>query len=297
LTRPNQQLTSINNRGSGAYSHYKGLNVRFQTQELSGTGVSLLANYTWSNAMDNLSSTFSESSSGSNGVGNLGYLDPRNPALDYGNADFDIRNRFALEAIWNEPFLKGSRGLLGRVAGGWSISPIFSVRSGGPFTISDSSNCLNCLTGPYGIPRYTPGGPISSFSTGSGVSAGANNFNLLTLPKANSFTGLLGVSDFGPYPSNMTTRNQFYGPGAWNLDLSVSKAFTLTERLKLEFRAEGYDIFNHANMYYNGFNADASNFSGGPVIITGKKGGLGSSANNGNHDERRFGQFALRVIF
>jgi hypothetical protein len=316
LTRPNQQMTSINNRGSGAYSHYKGLNVRFQTQELGGTGLSLLTNYTWSHAMDNLSSTFSESSSGSNGVGNLGYLDPRNPALDYGNADFDIRNRFTFSAFWNEPFLRGSRSLLGKVAGGWALSPIFSARSGGAFSIGDSRHSINAKTGPYGIPRYVPNGTISSFNTGAGTDQGGNNWNLLTLPLAGDFTGLfagsgisgvsptLGVSDFGPFPANMTTRNQFYGPGAWNFDLSVSKAIPITERLKLEFRAEGFNIFNHSNMYYNGFNADAANFihtgpgkTPGPVIIGGKKGGLGSSANNGNHDERRFGQFALRVIF
>jgi outer membrane receptor protein involved in Fe transport len=304
LTRPNQQFTSINNRGSGGYSHYNGLTVRYQTQELGATGFSILANYTRAYSKDNLSSTFSESSTGSNGVGNLGYLDPRNPSLDYGNSDFDIRNRFAFSGTWNEPFLKGSRGLLGQVAGGWSLSPIFTARSGTPFSISDSDSCLNCNTGPYGIPRYVPTTPISSFNTGSGVSAGANNFNLLTLPVANSFTGLLGVSDFGPYPADMTTRNEFYGPGAWTFDLAVTKSFPVTERLKLEFRAEGFNIFNHANMYFNGFNSDAANYSAAgpgktpaPVVITGKKGGLGNSANNGNHDERRFGQFALRLLF
>jgi hypothetical protein len=304
FTRPNQQFTSINNRGSGGYSHYKALNVRFQTQELGGTGLSILTNYTWSHAQDNLSSTFSEASTSSNGVGNLGYLDPSNPALDYGNADFDIRHHLGFSAIWNEPFLKGSKGILGQVAGGWSVVPLFTVRSGSPFSIADSTNCLNCLTGPYGIPRYVPSATISSFNTGAGVNASTpgnpapNTFNLLTLPSANSFTGLLGISDFGPYPTNMTTRNEFYGPGAWSFDLAVSKTFTVTERLKLEFRAEGFNVFNHSNMYYNGFIADvALSAAGSPIIIQGKKGGLGVLANDGQHDERRFGQFAVRVIF
>jgi hypothetical protein len=298
FTRPNQQFTSINNRGSGGYSHYKALNVRFQTQELGGTGLSILTNYTWSHARDNGSSTFSESSTSSNGVGNLGYLDPSNPALDYGNSDFDIRHHLGFSAIWNEPFLKGSRGFLGQVAGGWSVVPLFTVRSGSPFSISDSTNSLNAQTGPYGIPRYTPSGTISSFNTGAGADQGGNVFNLLTLPSANSFTGLLGISDFGPYPSNMTTRNEFYGPGAWSFDLALSKTFTVTERLKLEFRAEGFNIFNHSNMYYNGFNLDAGlSAAGSPIIVTGKKGGLGTLANDGQHDERRFGQFALKVSF
>lgn len=306
LTRPNQQFTSINNRGTRAFSHYNALNVRFQTQELAGTGLSFMGNFTWARAMDNLSTTFSESSSSSNGDGDLGYLDPRNPRLDYGNADFDIRDRLTLSPIWTEPFFKGSRGVLGQVAGGWSVAGIFTARTGTPFTIVDSSSCLNCLTGPYGVPRYVPTKPISGFQTGAGVDAGGgatNLFNLLTLPTANSFCApVLGtgpcISDFGPYPSNMTTKNQFYGPGAWNLDLSVSKNFLITERIKLEFRAEGFDIFNHFNMYYNGFGADAGLFSAGaPIVIQGKKGGLGVLANNGQHDERRFGQFALRLHF
>jgi len=304
LTRPNQEFTSINNRGSGGFSHYEGLNVRFQTLDFGTSGVSILANYTYSHAQDNLSSTFSENSTGSNGVGNLGYLDPNNPALDYGNADFDVRHRVAFGATWIEPYFKNSRGFRGEVMGGWSLSPIFTARTGTPFSISDSNACLNCATGPYGIPRYVPSGPIASFNTGAGTDRGGNNFTILTLPAANTFTGLLGISDFGPYPANMTRRNQFYGPGAWDFDVSLSKTFPITERVKLEFRAEGYNIFNHTNMYYDGFTADAANFATtgpaggpGPVIVTGKRGGLGNAANNGNHDERRFGQFALRAIF
>src|SRR5271165_2344974 len=98
------------------------------------------------------------------------------------------------------------------------------------------------------------------------------------------------ASDFGPYPAAMTHRNAFRGPGAWNFDFALSKDFAVTERVKLEFRAEAYNIFNHHNLYVNGFDLDAVNFSG-PVVVDGKKGGLGVLANGGNHDERRFGQF------
>ena len=167
-----------------------------------------------------------------------------------------------------------------------------------PFTISDSTNSLNAGTGPYGIPRYTPSTKPATMTTGAATSViGPNDFGILTLPKANSFTGLLGVSDFGPFPAAMTERNAFRGPGAWNFDLSMGKTFAVTERFKLEFRAEAYNIFNHHNMYVDGFDLDAVNFSGGPVIVDGEKGGLGNLANGGNHDERRFGQFALRLLF
>jgi hypothetical protein len=298
LTRANDQFTSINNRGTRGFSHYNALNVKFQTEEVGRSGVTLQANYTYAHSLDNLSSTFSENSTGSNGVGNLGYTNPADVWLDYGNSDFDIRHRLALSATWQEPFFKNKKGFLRQAAGGWSISPIFTARTGVPFSIADSTNSLNGQTGPYGIPRYTPSGPIPSFSAGTPVDSGSPNlFNLLTLPPTSSFTGLLGHSDFGPYPAGMTTRNMFFGPGAWTFDLAVAKNFALTERFSLEFRAEGYDILNHDNMYVNGFNLDAVNFSGGPILLQGLKGGLGNGANNGQHDERRFGQFALRLHF
>jgi hypothetical protein len=77
----------------------------------------------------------------------------------------------------------------------------------------------------------------------------------------------------------------------------VSKKFKITERVGLDFRAEGFDIFNHHNFYVNTSNLA---YFGPPytsINVTALKGGLGSIAIGGNHDERRFGQFALRVTF
>jgi len=299
FTRLNQGLTNINTRGSQGFSHYNGMSVQYQSQNIARTGLSVVANYTWAHALDNLSSTFSETSSGSNGVGNLGYLDPRNPALDYGNSDFDIRNRLALSPIWSTPWFNSGKGWERQVLGGYTVTGIFIARSGTPFNVSDSTNSLNgTFTGPYGIPRYTPATPLKSMTGNSILSTlSPNDFDILNLPVANSFVGFDGISDFGPYPAAMTHRNAFRGPGAWNLDFALSKDFAVTERVKLEFRAEAYNIFNHHNLYVNGFDLDAVNFPGVPVVVDGKKGGLGTLANGGNHDERRFGQFALRLLF
>jgi outer membrane receptor protein involved in Fe transport len=306
-TRPNNQYAGINNRGSQGDSYYNGFNVRFQTQNLHGTGLSMVANYTWSHSIDDLSSTFSESSSSSDGVGNLGYLDPRNPGLDRGSSDFDIRHRIVISPIWEEPFFRGGKGVLGHVLGGWSIVPLFTARTGTPFSIMDSTNSLPGNAGvPSGIARYTPSSAISNFAVGSPVATGQpNNFDVLSLPAPTSigqnYCDTAGhcalISDFGPFPANMSGRNVFRGPGAWNLDLAVGKNFRLTERVSLQFRAEGFNVLNHHNLYVNGFIADAANFSGVPVVMTAKKGGLGNAAVGGNHDERRFGQFALRVNF
>jgi len=109
----------------------------------------------------------------------------------------------------------------------------------------------------------------------------------------------LGISDFGPFPADMTRRNAFRGPGAWNTDVAVQKNFKFTERVGLTFRAEGFDVFNHHNLYVNQsalFVANAPGI-GAPIPVIALKGGLNSTALGGNHDERRFGQFSLRLTF
>ena len=78
--------------------------------------------------------------------------------------------------------------------------------------------------------------------------------------------------------------------------MAVDKNFKLTERIGMEFRAEGFNIFNHHNYYVNTTTlAFFSQQASMPVIE--EKGGLGSLATGGNHDERRFGQFALKLNF
>jgi len=313
FTRVNQQWSSINTRGSNGTSHYNSMNVKLQSQNFKHTGLMLVTNYTYAHSLDDLSSTFSESAGAANGVGNLGYLDPRNPMLDYGNSDFDTRHRLVVSAIWQDPFFKSGRGLQRQTLGGWSLIPVFTVRTGLPFSIMDSTNALAGNSGvPSGIPRYTPNGTITSMSaTGSTPSRNANEFNLLTLPGPNSTCNAAWmvqdtvtggcIETFGPFPSNMTARNAFRGPSAWNADFALGKSFQLTERMSLDFRAEMFNIFNHHNMYVNGYVNDAAG-SGSSFTVVGKKGGLGSLAGSsivtGNpSDERRFGQFALRLNF
>ena len=79
--------------------------------------------------------------------------------------------------------------------------------------------------------------------------------------------------------------------------MAVGKQFRLTERFALEFRAEGFDIFNHHNFYVNTTTLDYAAPTTTQLPVTELKGGLGSLATGGNHDERRFGQFALRLLF
>jgi len=101
----------------------------------------------------------------------------------------------------------------------------------------------------------------------------------------------------------MTSRNAFRGPGIWNVDLAVSKTFPIHESMSMEFRAEGFDVLNHHNLFLLEGNNDAcctltgsNDALGNPrPIIYAAKGGIGN--NGGANDERRFGQFALKLNF
>ena len=315
LVRPNQQYSNINMRGSLGSSLYDALNVKFQTQDLHHTGLTLVANYTWAHSLDDISSTFSEDIQGGSGyIGSLGYTNVLDPKLDWGSSDFDIRNRVVISPIWQTPWFKEGAGWQRQVLGGWTVSSIFTAHSGIPFSVYDYSNDFNFYT----VPRLTPATPITQYHTGPPVPVPGQPgvFTVLNLPLPASSAPLdpaLGISDFGPYPANMTRRNAFRGPGAWNDDLAISKSFKLTERFGLEFRAEGFNVFNHHNLYAFAGNLDYScpdgsipcdipaalyPANGEPALsVTAYKGGLGNLALGGNHDERRFGQFALKLNF
>ncbi|WP_348262894.1 TonB-dependent receptor [Telmatobacter sp. DSM 110680] len=303
LTRLNNQYSNINNRGSNGDSHYQAMNIQFQATNLYHSWLSLVANYTLAHATDELSTAFSETN---NAFFLLGYMNPFKPSLDYGNSDLDIRHRLVVAPIYSSQFFAGSHGAMKQALFGWQISGIYSVRTGTPFPYFDSTNDSQAGQG-YNVPRYTPSTPISNhtFKSTHGADGGGQNAYVIgNLAPAVSFsnpnlvipTFPNGISDWGPYPTNMTARNEFRGPGAWNLDAALSKTFPIHERLNLVFRAEGFDVFNHHNLYIQESLDDVANVGYGvPVPITASKGGIGN--NGGANDERRFGQFSLAINF
>jgi len=306
--RLNYQYSNINYRGSEGFNEYNGLNVKFQTNNLFNKGLYLNVNYTWSHAIDNLSSAFSD---GTTGFYGLGYLDPYNANLDKGNADYDIRNRFVVSGTWNIPYGSNSSNAVERqVLGGWSFSPILNIRSGLPYSIFDGTNVG--ATG-YSAPFYIPSQPINQNGSASNSTAVAPNlFNYLQLP-IDPTTGIpvnagdaLAIAncqylDHGGtclYSSSglpQGHRNAYRGPGYWNFNFVAAKTFKLTERFNMQFRAEFYDAFNHSNYYINTPNLDVEDGTGVTAIQAVKgQPPLGYSIPPA---ERRNIQFGLKLNF
>jgi hypothetical protein len=276
------------------------VNTRVSTDNLFHSGVNLNFNYTYSHSTDNISTTFSETAQ----TYNLGYVNPFDPALDYGSSDFDVRQRVVVSALWDIPIARDSKGVLKEVAGGWSFAPIFTARTGYPLTIYDPNYSA------FGnVPRAFLSGPVTYNK--SGADQGGNNFNYLGYPTPIPYVDpLIGGGEFPTcpalgsdpsqchFPSTMSGRNAFKQPGFWNMDAGFYKTFKLTERFKMQFRSEFYNLFNHSNLYAltGGFatvGTVASTAPGGGYLDAKK----GTDLQTVSPVERRFVQFALRLTF
>jgi hypothetical protein len=268
VARLNRQYSNITTRGNKGFSHYNGLTVGVESRSLGDTGLLLTANYTWSHSTDNLSSALSISPNNKN----FGLLDPFNPRLDNGNSDFDARHRFVTSGIWDIPFARKTEGLTNKLLDGWSLNYIFTAESGKPFTIFDCTNSLSVC------PRLLLAGPIESRGSKNPPQSSEepNLFRYIDLSNqaeaAGSFINpITKTSDLGPYPSNMTGRNAFRGPGHWNLDASLAKMVRINDSYALQFRAEAFNVFNHANLFIVGGEADISSSDFVPAKRLGRR--------------------------
>jgi len=301
--RLNLQYGSMNYRSDNGYSFYDALNLKYSANNLLGKGLNATINYTWSHAMDNLSSTFTDAY-GTSGAYTLGYLDAFNPRLNFGNSDFDIRHRLVLSGIWEVPWLKDAPNKVERaVIGGWGVGSILNIRTGLPFSIYDCNNFNG-----QDCPLYVPNANLPNKGNPVPSADGPDIYNYISLPnqggvisnqgdslglpncKGLYHQGCTYTADGRAYPD----RNQFYAPGFWDLDMNLQKNFSINEKFKLQLRAEMYNIFNHSNQYINFLNLDVSSMPS-PYVQT-DKGGLSGWPGQAA-DERRNIQFALRLTF
>ena len=270
------QFNALNRRGGKGFSNYSAFNLRVNINNFANSGLRLTTNYTYSHALDNLSSTFSESANNFN----LGLLDPFNPGLDYGNADFDLRQRFVVSGTWDIPFAKETKGYKKQILDGWELAPIFTANTGTPFTFFDCTNAVTTcarVTQLSALPRKGSGNSPQDPST-PGTFTYLDLTGLFGDPFANPITG---TTEVGPFPSNMIGRNFFRAPGRYNTDLGIYKNFQLTEQFKLQYRAEFFNLLNHSNAFILGSELDTSSQS---VVRTQK-------------DGRRNIQMALKLTF
>jgi hypothetical protein len=201
-------------------SNYNALQVQLKRNVRNLT---LEANYAWSHEIDDQVNVFA------------GYSNPFDPSMDRGNGDWDVRHNFTASAVYTFGELKSSGTLKREVLGGWQASSILQTRSG----LAQNVEVTNGFFGNYMRPDYVPGVPTKL----SGARWPDSSLNLAAFTLPPGFDGVYGdPSTFGT-----VGRNQFSGPAFFQWDLSGMKNFDLSHQVKLQLRADIFNILNHPN--------------------------------------------------
>lgn len=269
-----QTLGNISDNVSIGTSSYNALWI---TSNLSAWhGFQFNASYTYSKSLDETSQ---------NGQGVV-IQDSLNPAGDRGLSDFDARNRFSMNFLYEIPAWRKNR-----VFQGWQIGSIIQSQSGNPVNILANASGISGLTGLSTIRpdligtvqivnTPLPGGLIQYFTgsvcdPASGPCAAGTTF---AIPR-NGSAFRLGTMG----------RNVIIGPGFNDVDFSLIKRTKITERFTHEFRFEAFDLLNHANLGQPGRTALVGSTTFGVISSTRFPVGDSGSA--------RQLQFAMKLLF
>jgi hypothetical protein len=283
LSRLLPNLSGVSYIDSEGISKYNALQTSFQRRFTKGLAFD--ANYTWAKATSDITG-FSQQG------GNQGWsnADPtRIRQIEYGVAENDIQNRFALSLNYEVQYGKNFTGIKKAVLSGWQANTITVWQSGKPFTITSTGSGADNPTGD------DPSNPTKTFGYNNRATplnnGGQDRPNQIGDARGNRTNAqFFNIKAFAPQPLGTignTQRNSLFGPHFRHVDLSLFKDFPIKEGLKVQFRAESYNISNTPNFYIgNGTSTSQfGNASFGQV-----------SQVDPNYTPRLY-QFALKVQF
>jgi hypothetical protein len=216
--RPHSEFANENYLGDVLSSNYNALQV--QLRHNLGK-LQLEANYTWSHEIDDLVNVFS------------GFSNPFDPSADRGSGDIDVRQNLTASMVYNLPELKDRNALVRGVLGGWQTSNIIQTRSGLPVNVTLISGFFGNPVRPNFVPGQDPILPSSNWPN--------KMYNNAAFAPPPGYDGTPG-QNLGNVP-----RNALRGPTFFQWDWSGMKNFPLTEKVKLQFRADLFNILNHPN--------------------------------------------------
>jgi hypothetical protein len=305
---PFPDLGGIGTIHFGGVSDYNSLQAKMEKRYSSG--LSFLATYTWSHALDDASDAGGLSSAiGDRNMALIPFID------EYTNSVYDIRNRFTFNGNYQLPFGKGRTWLNHSeiedlLVGGWSSSLTFAAQTGTPFTVSpnnstaagggaraiqirdpfapggtpDPSNPnVTCATktrtrtnwyNPCSFANPLPGNLIAP----PGVTPGSGNSYQYASPVTDTATALAFLGG---------KQDTLYGPGYYGVNMSLFKNFTTWREQYLQFRADAFNLLNHPTWSNPGVTNDNSN--GGEIS--------GPKFFQNNTPDARFFQLSLKYAF
>jgi hypothetical protein len=185
---------------------------------------------------------------GIQGEGNNIYYTQRNFRLNYGPSLFDIRHVVHASGTYDLPFGKGrpflnKNKLVDYTVGGWTLGTIVVMQSGNPFQFGNGFNTLNNTDSGIALNGVTVGDVQNSI----GVFRSGNPWVYTIDPKFIGANGAASSTYLGPNNTagSFGYRPFVYGPGWYNIDLSVNKTFPIRESVRFVFQTEFLNATNH----------------------------------------------------
>jgi hypothetical protein len=290
------------------WSNYNALQVKYEQRMVAG--LTLLNSFSWEHSLDNASASLEGNTpSPQNGF---------NIAADYGQSDYNLPLQNVTSLVYELPvgrgrhFLNTDNGFTDAFLGGWQVSLINTAQAGTPFNITYTPNGSQAVSPQISAtyrganeyrPNVVPGKKITQGTGHRVANTGYVNYvNLaaFVLPPVKDAAGNV-LSPFGD-----ASRNPGRTPPFNEADLALNKRFaTPVESLKVEFRAEFYNILNHTNYYLPGSisgtqGTTTGTFGTGGTVPLGAIAGGAPSPNTGQITstfEPRVIQFGLKVLY
>jgi hypothetical protein len=263
-------------------------NSNYNALQVSGRrnvgGLELTLAYTYSHSIDDSSDRFDSS-----------FVNSYDIQSSRASSTFDQRHILTVSYIYDLPMFRHSRGKTKTFLGGWQLSGITTLQTGEPFSI---------INGAY----YDNAGVANGAGTGAYADIVGNPH--ASTPSSERFApGVVGPLLFNPAAYNQPTgltfgdsgRDSLNMPRRTNFDMGLFKHFAMGESKAIEFRAEGFNIFNHPQ--WNGVNSGScgSTFNSGSSDCVEGNATTGLEASNFLHPgaahNPRIGQFGMKFIF
>jgi hypothetical protein len=277
-------ITAANTGGNTSYN-----SLQISAEQRVKYGLNLLFNFTWSKTLTDMPWNQAATSIGNNNSFVYPINAPNFKRLDYGPADFDHRNVVAMSYVYTIPkFLNDGPSVARYILNDWSITGLFQYSSGDPLTIFSSGSNLDGSGQNRDRAVYT-----SSSAYGSSTcAAGAAN--------CRSWLNQAAFSNPASGGFGNVVKGSFVGPHYVDWDASLARKFAFTERTGLIFRAEYFNLMNHANLGDPGTTCGGS---GAGAVCTNTAGTFGRITSSALQNtaapafEPRIAQLSLKLIF
>ncbi len=248
-TAPQDQFNAITQVDTAGISNYNGLVASYK-HRFNGLGGGIVQfNYTWSHAFDEVSNGGFNSFDGNS----LAPQDPFNFRNNYGPSDYDIRNNFSANYVWQVPVRKAMFGHgWAPLVDGWQVSGTVFFRTGLPFSVIDGLEDANLGGNNYGGTIRPDIISPTNFNCGGGTRASvpttANGGNFTPCFNTADFVAAGGETGFGA----QGLRNAFRAPDYFNTDFSLLKNTKIPhwERGQLGIGFQFFNLFNHPNFAF-----------------------------------------------